>query len=196
MTYDRQPTEVISACLSDSIAVKQAMLADHEVVSTIERVAGALVEAFRSARKVLLCGNGGSAADAQHIAAELVGRFLTDRDPLPAISLAVNISTVTALGNDFSFAEIFARQVRALGNSGDVLLVFSTSGNSENVLRAVQAAKERAMTTVTLTGSTGGKLLEASDICLRIPSDNSARVQEGHITAAHIICELVESALV
>ena len=181
--------------LAESAAVKEAMRQDAELVAIIGKIADVVIEAYRNGHKVLLCGNGGSAADTLHIAAELVGRFYSDRESLPAISLAANTSTVTAIGNDFSFENIFARQVRGLGQQGDVLIGLSTSGNSENVFRAVRVAKEVGIKVIAFTGSGGGKLLEESDFCLRVPSENTARIQEAHITAAHIICELVETAL-
>ncbi len=187
--------EKVSKRLNESIAVKQAMLSDEHTVGAIAEIASALVESIRAGHKVLLCGNGGSAADAQHIAAELVGRFYTNRKPLPALSLAVNTSTITALSNDFSFDDVFTRQVHGLGQSGDTLIGLSTSGDSENVYRALATAREMDMTTVAFTGTSGGKLLAVSDHCLRIPSEDTARIQEAHITAAHIICELVESEL-
>ena len=172
------------------------MSGDEELVGVVARIAAVMTEAFRSGHKVLLCGNGGSAADAQHIAAELVGRFQTARQPLPAMSLGVNASTLTAIGNDFSFDDIFARQVAAFGTPGDILVGLSTSGQSENVASAVRAAKERGLTTVSFTGANGGKLAEIAEVNLIVPATNTARIQEAHITAAHIICELVEAAAV
>ena len=186
---------LIRSRLKESAAIKEAMERDAELIVVIADIANAIVNAYRTGHKVLLCGNGGSAADASHIAAELVGRFYADREPLPAISLAANTSTVTAVGNDFSFGDIFARQVGGLGRQGDVLIGLSTSGNSENVLRALQAGNEKGLTSVTFTGSDGGKLLEAAQLCLQVPSENTARIQEAHITAAHVVCELVEIAL-
>ena len=187
--------ETIRERLAESAAIKEAMLQDGEIVAVMADIAEAIIEAYRTGHKVLLCGNGGSAADAQHIAAELVGRFQSNREPLPAISLAANTSTVTAIGNDFSFDDIFARQVRGLGQPDDVLIGLSTSGNSENVFRALDVARSVGIVSIAFTGSGGGKLLDVSDFCLRIPTENTARIQEAHITAAHIICELVEAAL-
>ncbi len=187
--------EMILDRLAESSATIEAIRQDKSLVATVADITKSLVAAFRSGHKVLLCGNGGSAADAQHITAEFVGRFNADRDPLPAIALTVNTSTLTAVGNDYSFEDIFARQVRALGQPGDILVGISTSGNSENVLHAIRVAKEKDLTTVAFTGACGGKLLSAADYCLRIPSENTPRIQEGHIISAHIICELVEQAL-
>ena len=187
--------DVVKSRLAESAGVKGKMHEDPEIVAVIKDVAAAIVSAFDTGGKILLCGNGGSAADAQHIAAEFACRFQKDRNPLPAIALSTNSSTVTAIANDFSFDEIFARQVRALGKKGDVLIGFSTSGNSENVAHAIRAARTGGLTTVALTGSGGGKLTQLSDYCIRIPSENTARIQEGQITAAHIVCEIVETAL-
>ena len=187
--------DTIRACLAESASIKETMAQDADMVATISAIAAAMVGTIRAGGKVLLCGNGGSAADSLHITAELVGRFYSDREPLAAISLAANTSTITAVGNDFSFEEIFARQVSGLGQPGDVVVGLSTSGNSENVLRALQTGNEKGLTTIAFTGSGGGKLLDAAELCLQIPSENTARIQEAHITAAHIICELVESVL-
>jgi D-sedoheptulose 7-phosphate isomerase len=195
VTNGPDPASVIRSRLKDNAAIKKAMWQDEIVIGTIAEIAATIVDSFRTGRKVLLCGNGGSASDANHIAAELVGRFVSDRAPLPAISLAANTSTVTAIGNDYAFEEIFSRQVHGLGRPGDVLIGLSTSGNSENVVRAVQVAKENGLTTVAFTGSGGGRLLEIADLGLQIPDENTARIQEAHITAAHIICELVEVEL-
>ncbi len=150
---------------------------------------------LRGGGKVLFCGNGGSAADSQHLAAELVGKFYLSREPLAAISLTVNTSSLTAVGNDFGYEEIFEKQMKGLGRAGDVAVGISTSGNSENVIRALDAAKTKGIVTVAFTGESGGKLADRVDYCLKIPSSDTARIQEGHITAGHIMCELVESAL-
>lgn len=154
-----------------------------------------LIEALHNKRKILLCGNGGSAADAQHLAGELVGRFLKERRPLPAVALNANTSVLTALGNDYGFKEVFARQVAALGQPGDVLVAISTSGDSSNVLRAAEAARAKDMKVIGLTGADGGKLKDLCDLCLCVPSTSTPRIQEMHILIGHIICELVEAAL-
>ena len=160
MPFDESTSSeaLIRLRLSESVAVKETMLQNEELVRAISQIAHALTEALGSDGKVLLCGNGGSAADAQHVAAELVGRFQSNRQPLPAISLVANTSTLTAIGNDFSFDDIFARQVSALGRPGDVLVGLSTSGLSENVFRALHAARELGLTTIAFTGADGGKL--------------------------------------
>jgi D-sedoheptulose 7-phosphate isomerase len=154
-----------------------------------------LVDAFDHGRKVLLFGNGGSAADAQHIAAEFVGRFAFDRPPLPALALSVNTSCVTAIGNDYGFDLVFSRQIEALGRPGDVAIGISTSGNSANVLCGVSAARKMGLHTVGLTSETGGKLKSAVDYCLCAPSNETPRIQECHILIGHIIAELVEQTI-
>lgn len=161
----------------------------------IARAAGLVTEVLAAGGKVLLCGNGGSAADAQHIAGELVGRFLKERKPLPALALHANTSVLTAIGNDYGFEEAFARQVAALGRPGDVLVAISTSGSSQNVLRAAEAAREKDMKVIGLTGAGGGNLKELCDLCLCVPSPSTPRIQEMHVLIGHIICQLVEDAL-
>jgi D-sedoheptulose 7-phosphate isomerase len=163
----------------------------------ILKAASVITEAFRAGGKLLLCGNGGSAADCQHIAAELVIRLSHDikRPALPAIALTTDTSNLTAGGNDIGFENVFARSVEGLGNKGDVLLAISTSGNSPNIIKAVQTAKSKGMETVAFLGGSGGKLISEADHSVVIPSSNTQRIQEGHITAAHIICELIERDL-
>jgi len=157
--------------------------------------ARAVVTAYRKGGKLLLCGNGGSAADAQHIAGEMTGRFLRDRPAWPAIALHCNTSTLTAIANDYGLERVFARQVEALGRPGDVLWALSTTGRSRNCIEAMQTAKERRLTTTAFVGGDGGQMKDLADICILIPSSTSPRVQEAHITVAHIICELVEAEL-
>lgn len=161
----------------------------------IAAIAERLTEVLRGGGKVMFCGNGGSAADSQHLAAELEGRFLIDRRPFAAVALTTNTSSLTAIGNDFGFEAVFERQVCGLGCPGDVLIAISTSGNSANVLRALQAAREIGMVTIGLTGSTGGKMAPLCDLSLRIPSPSTPRIQEMHILAGHIVCDIVERAL-
>jgi D-sedoheptulose 7-phosphate isomerase len=144
---------------------------------------------------LITCGNGGSAADSQHIAAELGGKFYRVRPGVPAVSLTVNTSMITAIGNDFGYDEVFSRQLEAIGRPGDVLLAISTSGNSANVVKAVEYARTRGIRTIGLTGRTGGKLKDLCDLLIGIPSDDTPRVQEGHIAVGHLLCELVETAL-
>lgn len=152
-------------------------------------------ERVRAGGKVIFCGNGGSAADAQHLAAELMGRFMIDRAPLAAMALNVNTSTVTAIGNDYSYDEIFERQLRGIGREGDVLIGLSTSGNSRNVIRAIEAARDMGIMSIGLTGEGGGGMSNLCDICIRVPSSSTPRIQEMHIAVGHCICEWVEAAL-
>lgn len=162
---------------------------------TILRIAEMVWETLRMGGKVILFGNGGSAADAQHIAAELMGRYLRDRPPLPAISLTVNTSSLTAIANDYSYEEVFLRQLKALAGEGDLVWGISTSGNSPNVVEALRWARQRGLRTVGFTGEDGGRMKEYCDILLAVPSRSTPRIQEAHITAGHIICELVEEKL-
>jgi len=187
--------ERIHRALKDSIRVKEAITENEILTLRIEQAAFLFVEAFRKGGKVLFCGNGGSAADAQHLAAELSGRFQMERRPLHAEALSVNSSTVTAIANDYGFDKIFARQVEGAGKEGDVLLVLSTSGNSKNILRAVEAALARGMHVIALTGASGGRLASMNLLLINVPSSDTARTQEAHITIGHIICELCERAL-
>ncbi len=182
----------IQRSIRESIAVKQALLNDGDFLQKIARAASVMVAAFRADGKVLFCGNGGSAADAQHIAAELSGRFYTDRPPLYAEALHVNSSYVTAVANDYGYDEVYARMVQAAGRAGDVLVAFSTSGNSPNVLRAIEVAKKQGMVVVGFTGSSGGKMAALCDVLLNVPSADTPRIQEAHILLGHILCEMVE----
>lgn len=181
---------VVRRSLSEHSAVF-ASIADG-MIDSIESCVGLLTKTLRAGRKVLICGNGGSAADAQHIAAELVGRYETERIALPAIALTTDTSALTALANDYDFERIFARQVEALAHEGDCLIAISTSGNSRNVIAAVMKARERGCTILGMTGANGKKLASLSDECLMIPSDRTARIQEGHIAIAHIWCEMID----
>jgi D-sedoheptulose 7-phosphate isomerase len=183
----------VSKLIEASIASKQELLRSAETLSTIAKVSELLVSALRQGGKVLLFGNGGSAADAQHIAAELVGRFAFNRPALPALALSVNSSSVTAIGNDQGFDQIFARQLEALARRGDVAIGISTSGDSINVINAVSKAKEIGLHTVALTGRPGGRLRNSVDHCICVPSEETPRIQECHTLIGHIISELVES---
>ena len=188
-------TEGIENALRASIAVKQAMLEDPGLIESIQRVADELVRAFRNDGKVLLCGNGGSAADAQHIAAELSGRFGIDRRPLFAVALHGNTSHLTAVANDQCFTEVYSRLVVAMGRPGDVLIAISTSGNSPNVLNALASARASGMLCVGLAGHGGGLMKGMCDHLIEVPSTETPRIQEAHIVIGHILCHLVESAL-
>ena len=178
--------------IEDSIAVKRALLADEQLLKVVEKVAREASQALAAGRKILLFGNGGSAADAQHIAAELVGRYKRERKGMPAVALTVNTSVLTAIANDYGFEQVFARQVEALGAPGDLAFGISTSGNSPSVLRGVEAAKAGGILTVGLTGRTGGRLKALVDLCLQVPSDDTPRIQEAHILLGHILCEYLE----
>ena len=180
--------------------IKESLLESAELKRTvaetmadgIEKAIEAICSDLKSGKKVLLMGNGGSAADAQHIAGELVGRFKKERKAIPAISLSTDTSILTAIGNDYGFEKVFERQIEALGNKGDVVIGISTSGNSENVYRAMKLAKKMGLTTIGLLGNDGGKIKNLSDIALVVPSKNTPRIQETHITIGHILCEGVE----
>ena len=182
----------VRIAITASILAKQRLLADGQIVSTLARVSQILVDALRNGNKLLLFGNGGSAADAQHIAAEFVGRFAFNRPALPALALSVNTSCVTAIGNDYGFDLVFARQVEALARRGDVAVGISTSGNSPNVIRGLEAAGAIGVHTVGLAGATGGKLKETADFCLCAPSEETPRIQECHILMGHILSEIAE----
>src|SRR5712671_1325812 len=177
----------VKRSIQASVAVKELLLGNAEVVSHIAKVSSLLVESFDKGNKALLFGNGGSAGDAQHIAAELVGRFAFDRPALPALALSVNSSCVTAIGNDYGFEQVFSRQLEALARPGDVAVGISTSGNSPNVLRALATAKKIGLYTIALTGGTGGGLIGIADHCICVPSADTPRIQECHILIGHII---------
>jgi len=185
----------VSRSIQASIATKERLLGSSEVVVTVAKVSEILVGALDNGGKVLLFGNGGSAADAQHIAAEFVGRFAFNRPPLPALALSVNTSCVTAIGNDYGFDLVFSRQLEALARPGDVAIGITTSGNSPNVLHAMAVARKLGLHTVAFTGCTGGKLKNAVDHCICVPSDQTPRIQECHILIGHIISELVEQTI-
>lgn len=179
----------------DSIALKSKVLADDSLMQLIEEIAGVCIESLRNKGKILFCGNGGSAADAQHLAAELTGRYYYDRPPLNAEALHVDTSFLTAVANDYSYDEIYARMLRAKAKKGDVLIGLSTSGNSANVVKAFEAAKEMDVTTVGFTGETGGKMKALSCYLFNVPSKDTPRIQEVHALVGHIICELIESSI-
>jgi D-sedoheptulose 7-phosphate isomerase len=186
--------QLIRARLNDSIASKQAML-DTDCLDNAARVAARIVEAIGAGGKVVFFGNGGSSMDAGHLAAELLGRFYLDRPSLPATSLADSTAAMTAIGNDYSYDEVFARQVQGIGRRGDVLVGLSTSGNSENVVRALRAGRGLEMFTVALTGAGGGRMADVVDVCIQVPTDDTPRVQEACLHLGHSICELVEVTL-
>lgn len=181
--------------LRESIEMCQSLLEDPTVVDTVEAVVQATVDAIRSGGKILLCGNGGSAADAQHLAAELIGRFCLDREPFPAVALADNVAALTAIANDYAYADVFARAVRGLGRAGDVVMGFSTSGQSANVVAALMAGREEAMVTVAFVGCPGSAAQQVADHALCVPGERTAGIQEGHMVLGHAIFELVEQEL-
>jgi D-sedoheptulose 7-phosphate isomerase len=184
----------ISSIIQSSIDVKQSLLADETLINTIATCVDIITTAFKNGNKVLFCGNGGSAADAQHLAAEFSGRFYTDRHALPAEALHVNTSYLTAVANDYSFDVVYSRMITGIGNKGDVLIGLSTSGNSNNIINAMEAAKKKGMTTIGFTGASGGKMKDVCELLLNVPSTDTPRIQESHILVGHIICELVEKA--
>lgn len=184
--------EKIKDIIKASIETKQSVLQNTALLDTIEKAVNVIVDAFKNNKRVYFCGNGGSAADAQHLAAEFSGRFYKNRGALPADALHCNTSYLTAVGNDYSFDEIYARLVDGIGNSGDVLVGLSTSGNSVNIVKAFETAKEKSIITIGFTGRDGGKIKALSDYLINVPSIDTPRIQEAHILIGHIICQLVE----
>lgn len=187
--------EQIRNILQASIDTKQKVLSNPALVDTIAKVTSVVAEAFRNGNKVLFCGNGGSAADAQHLAAEFSGRFYSDRTPLPSEALHCNTSYLTAVANDYGYDVVYSRMITGIGKKGDVLIGLSTSGNSLNITNALQRAREIGMITVGFTGEGGGKMKDLCDHLLNVPSNDTPRIQESHITIGHIICQLVEEEL-
>ncbi|MDR1726025.1 MAG: D-sedoheptulose 7-phosphate isomerase [Bacteroidales bacterium] len=185
----------IKKIIEESIDVKRQLLEDIEIIKKIQIISEIIINAYRKGNKVLFCGNGGSAADAQHLAAELSGRFYYDRPPLSAEALHVNTSYLTAVANDYSYDVIYSRIVEATGNKGDILIGLSTSGNSKNVILAMEKAKEKEMINIAFTGFGGGLMAANADYLLAVPSKDTPRIQESHIMIGHVICELVESSL-
>ena len=181
--------------IEDSLQLKKHILQNEEIIQTTEAIANSIVESLKNGGKVLFCGNGGSAADAQHLAAELSGRYYYDRPPLFAEALHVNTSYLTAVANDNSFEEIYSRLITAIGNQNDVLIALSTSGNSMNVVNAIKAGNEKGMKTISFTGKSGGMLKDISNMIIQIPSIDTPRIQECHMLLGHAICEIVESEM-
>lgn len=187
--------EIIKNRISESINIKKLLLHDEKIIKTIDAVITLCVKGVKKKKKIFFCGNGGSAADAQHLAAELSGQFYINRKPINAEALHVNTSYITAVGNDLGFDNIYARALEAKGGKGDILIGLSTSGNSNNVLKAFQSAKKMNITTIGLTGDNGGKLTTHADYLIAIPNNDIPRIQECHILIGHIICELIEKKL-
>lgn len=181
--------------IRDSIEVKLQLMESPELLSKIDEAARAMVFSLKQGGRVFLCGNGGSAADAQHLAAELSGRFRYDREPLFAEALHVNTSYITAVANDYSYDDVYSRLVKAKGSLNDILVAISTSGNSENIIRAAKQARERNMVVIGLTGAEGGKLKSDCNILINVPSKDTARIQESHIMIGHILCQYVEETI-
>lgn len=187
--------DVARSNFEETIRVKQEVLADDELLGQIAQAGVACASAIAGGHKLMLCGNGGSASDSMHIAGEIVGRFTRERRAWPAIALPCDVVTATAIANDYSYADVFARQVEGYCAEGDVLIGISTSGNSENVVRAVKRAKKMGCVTIALCGATGGYLSSISDICIKVPSTVTARIQESHIVIGHTIAEIIEDLL-
>lgn len=186
---------MIRKAIEDSITLKGKILNDAVLLNNIKKSAKEICTALKNGNKVLFCGNGGSAADAQHLAAELSGRFYYDRDPLPAEALHVNTSYLTAVANDYSYDKVYERAVKGQGKKGDVLFGISTSGNSANIVNALKAAVDKGMITIGLTGETGGKMKGYCCYLLNVPSNDTPRIQEAHIMIGHVMCEIVERTL-
>lgn len=193
-TDGHMENSIVATSFKESIEAKQSFLSDENTARLIES-SELVVEAFNAGAKLLVAGNGGSASDAQHLAAEFVNRFEIERPPLPALALTTDTSILTSIGNDYSFDEIFSKQIKALGRPGDVFIALSTSGRSSNILRAVEAAQSIGMKTIALTGKSGSELAAAAEIALSVESETTARIQEVHITVCHILCQLVDHAL-
>lgn len=188
-------TDTISRLIQASIDTKQALLQDAALLGKVQQATEWISDAFNSGHRVWFCGNGGSAADAQHLAAEFSGRFYKDRKALPSDALHCNSSYLTAVANDYSYEEVYARLVRGLAGSGDILVGMSTSGNSPNVLKALEAAREVGSRSIALTGQGGGRMKDVCDLLLDVPSRDTPRIQEAHMLIGHIICQLVEQTL-
>lgn len=187
--------KIISAQIEDSIAVKKRILTDIALLEKIGQAALWTIEAYRNGNKTILAGNGGSAADAQHIAGEFVSKFYFDRPGLPSVAITTDTSILTAIGNDYGYDRLFARQMQAQGIEGDVFIGISTSGNSENIIQALKVCKEKKIKSICLTGNTGGRIKECCDLCIQVPSTETPRIQEAHILIGHILCCIVEKEI-
>lgn len=187
--------DFIKERLTTSAAVKVSISNDEQMLAEITNISDTIVNAFKAGNSVYFCGNGGSAADAQHLAAEFSGRFYIDRKPLPSEALHCNSSFITAVGNDYGYENVYSRLIEGVGKAGDVLVGISTSGNSPNIIKAFATAREKGMKTVCFTGQGGGKMAGTTDYLIKVPSNDTPRIQESHITVGHIICEMVETTL-
>jgi D-sedoheptulose 7-phosphate isomerase len=191
---NKKTRQLVSFQIKENGDLKRKLM-DHKFIGTIGDVADAIIHALGKGKKILLFGNGGSAADAQHIAAELVGKYQLNRDGLPALALTTNTSSLTAISNDWSFDHIFTRQLEALGQPGDVAIGITTSGKSRNIITAFRAARNKKMVTVALTGSSGAHLKKIVDLCVCVPSEKTPRIQEAHILIGHILCDIIENSI-
>lgn len=192
---EHKQTTIIQQRINDSIQLKQQLLNNDVLLQQVEQLTSNIVSVFQQGGKVLFCGNGGSAADAQHLAGELSGRFYYDRPPLFAEAISSNIAYLTAVSNDYGYQESFARMIKGMGRKGDILIALSTSGNSPNVVEALNAAKEADMFRVGMTGASGGKMNDCCDLLIKVPSEDTPRIQECHMLLGHIFCEMVEATL-
>ena len=189
---DNQMKDKIKKIISESVSVKNSILQKEHLLDTVDEVASLMVKALKQGNRIYFCGNGGSAADAQHLAAEFSGRFYVDRDALPAEALHCNTSYITAVGNDYGYDLVYARLIKGIGTKGDFLVGLSTSGNSINIIKAFEVAREKGIITVGFTGESGGKMKGLCDYLLNVPSSDTPRIQESHIMLGHIVCQLVE----
>ena len=187
--------DFLSKQIVTSIEVKQMLLNNADMINMIIEVSKKAIEAYKNRNKILIAGNGGSAADAQHIAGELVSKFYFDRPALASIALSTDTSIITAIGNDYGYEKLFSRQIEANGVGGDIFIAISTSGNSKNIIEALKVCKDKKILTVGLTGQSGGKMSELCDYCIKVPSKETPRVQESHILLGHIICSIIEEEL-
>ncbi len=194
-SYFQRLQYMIKSRIQAAIEIKSKILSDKLLIANIDAAARLIIAAYRKGGKTIFCGNGGSAADAQHLAAELSGKFYLDRPPIPAEACHVNSSFMTAFSNDFNFENAYARYIESVGKPEDVLVAISTSGNSQNVVNALLKARESGMATIAMTGLSGGKMREVADLLINIPSEDTPRIQEVHILVGHIICEIVEAKL-
>src|SRR5262245_46027493 len=195
MSLEEPMRDYIVAQIGEASRVMSAMLADEKLLTALEGAAQACVSCMKNGGKVLLAGNGGSAADAQHIAGEFVSRFAFDRPGLPAIALTTDTSILTAIGNDYGYEKLFARQVQAHGNKGDIFVAYSTSGKSPNILLALEEARRKGLISIGMTGNRSGPMVSACDYCFEVPSGDTPKIQEGHAVLGHILCGIVENAL-
>jgi len=188
-------TERIKIEIKDTLEIQKAIYENSEIIEMIMKVSNIIIDAYKNERKTIFAGNGGSAAQAQHLAGEFVGRYYFDRPGLPSIALTTNTSNLTAVANDYGYDKVFTRQIQAIGQEGDIFIAISTSGNSNNILEAIPECKKTGITVVGLTGESGGKMKSLCDFCIRVPSNITPRIQESHLLIGHIICSIVEESI-